>query len=101
MKLQEVVDNRPLVWRLAAQQLAKGKNIMYYGYLPNSSSRVIGRIEDIGDNAATVRDVINRTSPIVYFTPDDDEKLSFRPAIDTSHLDFVVVTKSTSGEDAE
>lgn len=100
MKLQEVVDNRPLVWRLAAQQLAKGKNIMYYGYLPNSSSRVIGRIEDIGENEAIVRDVINRTRQRIYFTSDDDEKLSFRPANDTSHLDFVVVTKSTSGKDA-
>ena len=101
MKLQEVVDNRPLIWRLVAQQLAKGKNVMYYGQMPNSSSHLVGRIEDVGDTGATIKDVIHRSNLIINFRPEDDLELTLRPSIDTKYIDFVLETKYRSGEDAE
>lgn len=94
MKLHEVVDNRPLIWQLAAQLMEKGKTIVFHGRMPNSSSYLVGKIEKIGMSGATVWNFTDRRfRPIVVFTPDDDDNLTLRRANDPTLSDYLIVDK--------
>ena len=90
-EIHEEVDNRPLVWRLAAQQLAKGKKVCFHGHLPNSSSYLVGRVEKIGGAGATLYDLGGRDKVVAIFTADDDSNLTMRPTRDPSVGDYMIV----------
>lgn len=94
MRLHEVVDNRPLIWRLAAQLMEKGKTITFHGTMSGSSSYLVGKIEKIGMSGATIWNFTDRRHrPVMIFTPDDDDLLTIRRSNDPALSDYVIVDK--------
>lgn len=92
MKLHEITDSRPLIWRIAAQQLEKGKKILFHATMPHTSGYVVGPGRVIGSSRALIDGMIPfRKEIIIAFSADDDKFLTMRPSNDTSVADYTIV----------
>lgn len=92
MKLHEIVDSTPLIWRLVTQQLLKGKRVLYHAHLPASDGGyMIGMIMNVFDDYASLRLPGSKKLTNIPFTQNDDAYLTMRPSNDTDVADFTVV----------
>jgi hypothetical protein len=91
MKLHEVADSRPLIWRLVAQQLGKGKKVLYHAHMSNSSAYLIGVIMNVFDDYASLRKPGSKMLTNIPFSEHDDTDLTLRPSNDPTVADYTVV----------
>lgn len=93
MKLHEVVDNRPLIWRLVTQQLEKGKRVLYHAHVSKSDSNayLIGMVMNVFDDYASIRRAGSKLLTNVAFGEHDDTDLTLRPANDPTVADYTII----------
>lgn len=93
MKLIEVTDNRPLIWRLVASLLAQDKRVSYFANLPGSNNHMSGSIAKVGNRSFELWIPYRKASaPIAFaFDSKDDEKLTIVPSKNLDIADFTVI----------
>ncbi len=101
MKLHEVTDTRPLIWRLVAQQLTKGKRVAYHAHIPVTdfehqySASLMGKVISVSNTFLIVKPygVYGQSTKqfAVHFGDNDDETHALRPSNDPMVADFVIV----------